>query len=87
MWYLWFCCFRSRIGKAKIVLSKEEELRVAACIDIAKEDIKTRNADLAPESALWLAEKLREINNEAAKYSEELQKCNEEYARLREVFE
>lgn len=34
----------------------------------------------------WLVEKLKEVNNEASKYSEELQKTNEELARVLEVY-
>jgi len=35
----------------------------------------------------WLCDKLKEVNTEASRYSEELQKTNQELARMHEVYD
>jgi uncharacterized coiled-coil DUF342 family protein len=60
------------------MLSKGEEYRVFACIEVLTHDIEKGDSEgLELETQLWLADKLREINNEAAHYSQELQNTNE----------
>lgn len=72
------------------MLDNNEELRFAACIDVLKNDIEkdSRNGDtffeagLDLKTQLWLAEKLKEINNECNAVTQELYKANKELADL-----
>lgn len=45
------------------MLDREEELRLAACIDVLRHDIQEKNdTTLKNETSLWLALKLKEAN-------------------------
>lgn len=63
------------------MLNKDEELRLAGCIDVARNDVRISagesseyfHSDLTVETVLWLAEKLKECND-ALKENEEVRK-------------
>ncbi len=47
------------------MLTPEEELRVASCIDAARAHLEGKLFDgLSDKTSLWLAEKLKEVNEE-----------------------
>ena len=49
------------------MLNKQEELRLAAILDVARVDIENKVKDAREykvEGILWLASKLQELNNE-----------------------
>ena len=63
------------------MLSENEENKLAMFLDVieySKEQNKIPR--LNAYDMQWLAEKLKEVNYEAAKYAEELEKANREYA-------
>ena len=56
------------------MLNKDEELRLASFIDSLKDDVQKEReeADLTPRALLWLAEKLKETNDQLKKISTNL---------------
>jgi hypothetical protein len=64
------------------MLSKEEELRLEACVDLLKNGHITSAEGVEVKTQLWLAEKLKEINEECSKITEELQSANETLANM-----
>lgn len=58
------------------MLGFDEELRVASFIDCLRDDInkEREETDLTPRALLWLAEKLKEVNDEFKKFHEEVYK-------------
>lgn len=64
------------------MLSEEEELRLEYII----EEIGTEGIPDITEMK-WIVSRLKEINNEASKYAEELQTTNEQLARVMEHYE
>jgi len=74
------------------MLSEKEEQDVVSIIEYYRELQKIHREVIGWDSqehnrTIWLAEKLKEINNECSKYAEELQKANELSVRLSERFE
>jgi hypothetical protein len=70
------------------MLSKEEELRLEACLDMARVDVKNdKSFYIKPETVLWLTEKLKETNNELNQVHTELYKTNKDFADYVETHE
>ncbi|MFY3742108.1 MAG: hypothetical protein HMLIMOIP_002572 [Candidatus Nitrosomirales archaeon] len=65
-----------------MMLSKEEELRLSCCIEVLKTEIegKTHSVLTSPPLVLatqmWIASKLKEVNDELIKVYEELQEAH-----------
>lgn len=60
------------------MLSKEEEYRLAAFLGVLRRDIKegfTQDPDIELKNYLWLAEKLKETNDELKKLRELMDKA------------
>lgn len=69
------------------MLTKEENLRLVSALDVARDDMKNGYTTIAPQGVLWLAEKVKELNEENGKLTEELQKANKDLADFREHYE
>lgn len=70
------------------MLTSEEEQSLTKLINLLGDDEGTcTSIQFTVERVKWLAEKLKEVNNEASKYSEELYNTNKELADFRERYE
>lgn len=67
------------------MLSKDEEEVVDHLILLLK--LPSHSDKLVPERVLWLAEKLKETNDELAQVHAELQKTNEDFTKFVERYE
>ncbi len=67
------------------MLSKEEDEQVDHLIALL--ELPSHRDKLAGDRVLWLAKKLKEINNECSRVHEELQTANQLYANLIEHYE
>lgn len=71
------------------MLSKDEEDKVAKFLEECTVHIEQgyQNSYIFyPVQVQWLAEKLKELNDECSAITEELQKTNQELGRLHEVY-
>lgn len=75
------------------MLNEEEENRVRSYAKTFKEESEKYYLpympvfDISIQEAGWVVEKLLELNEEASRYSSELQAANEELARFREFYD
>jgi len=70
------------------VLNKSEEVRLNETIRALNEELIEKDYKNPMYATLrWLTEKLKEVNNECSKVTEELQTANEELARMHEVYD
>ncbi len=65
------------------MLNKDEELRVASFIGSLRDDVKKEReeTDLTPRALLWLAEKLKEVNDDLKFMNEENTKLSKKLFR------
>lgn len=72
------------------MLNREEEHRLASFLDVTKADLEkdvTYASEYYVSAVRWLAEKLKETNDELGIVHLELQKANELSAKLSEKYE